>query len=344
MNPNRLTQALEEARPRTAQRLAEKTVVGGHRAVDRFEDFEKGDLGRVAGESKPAVCTAHGADQTVGGEPLKYFCEVGLGNAEVFRNLRGGAKTVVLARGEVAERVDGEVRSGRDPDQVLRDSKLVNRYLNNPKKEISSTEGRSMNPIQVLMDEHRKIEKVLSSLDRFAGEVQKNLTLDGRGDLSKFVEIIAGYADRKHHGKEEEILFAEMAKAGFPREAGPLAVMLGEHEDGRRQVGILRQLSQTPAVWNSGERDTILRAAATYTSLLRQHIQKEDHVLYPMAQGRLTAETWSGIESRFTAFEKQENESGVAERLLRLWEELTTMWKGIECGSALPSHGCCGCH
>ncbi|MFH1262280.1 MAG: hemerythrin domain-containing protein [Pseudomonadota bacterium] len=201
-----------------------------------------------------------------------------------------------------------------------------------------------MNPIQVLMDEHRKIEKILSSLDRFAGEIQKNPKLDGRGDLARFVEIIAEYADRTHHGKEEEILFEEMAKAGFPRESGPLAVMLAEHDDGRRQVGILRQMLQTPGIWNAGERDTILLAAATYTALLRQHIQKEDHVLYPMAQARLNAETWSGIESRFTAFEKNEKETGREKQLLGLWEELTTTWKGAECGTPLPSHGCCGCH
>ena len=54
------------------------------------------------------------------------------------------------------------------------------------------------------------------------------------------MEFIATFADHNHHGKEEDILFPAMEKAGFPRDGGPVGVMLMEHTQGREYVGAMR--------------------------------------------------------------------------------------------------------
>lgn len=179
-----------------------------------------------------------------------------------------------------------------------------------------------MEPVEMLMNEHRRIEKTLDALDGFAEKCLREETWDGRAELKKFVEFIRGFADRCHHGKEEKILFEEMIGSGFPREAGPLAVMTAEHEEGRRHVGILKELAEQPGPWSAEDRSKLSRAASGYTGLLRQHIQKEDHVLYPMAAGQLSGETWKRIEKRFSEFEQKEMGHGEHERLHKLGEEL----------------------
>jgi hemerythrin-like domain-containing protein len=162
-----------------------------------------------------------------------------------------------------------------------------------------------MKAIEVLMGEHREIEKALDDLEAFVKGTANDSVKDGRTELKKYVEFIREFADHHHHGKEEDILFAEMNHAGFPKEAGPLAVMCSEHEEGRRQVKILKELSERSSPWTREERSRVAEAALGYTELLRQHIQKEDHVLYPMAESRLSSETWSRIEKRFEEFEKK---------------------------------------
>jgi hemerythrin-like domain-containing protein len=78
--------------------------------------------------------------------------------------------------------------------------------------------------IDVLMTEHRLIERVLGFLESFALEVKGGLPLERRL-VSEYGEFFGRFADACHHGKEEEILFRVMAENGFSTDSGPLAVM-----------------------------------------------------------------------------------------------------------------------
>lgn len=159
-----------------------------------------------------------------------------------------------------------------------------------------------MNPIQVLMDEHQRIESVMKRLSSWsrglAGGEQ-----DARSELAEFVEFIQSFTDTLHHGKEEEILFATMVERGFSRQQGPIAVMLSEHAEGRALTATLRVLSECPAPWTEEERSKVVRASRAFVDLLVAHIEKEDQILYPMAESRLSDTDWDEISRRFELFE-----------------------------------------
>jgi hemerythrin-like domain-containing protein len=147
--------------------------------------------------------------------------------------------------------------------------------------------------IEHLMLEHRLIEKVLGALERYA-----ELVCSGEGgeptDLPKFVHFIREYADGKHHAKEENVLFEAMVAAGFPREAGPIAVMLHEHTAGRALVERLSALT-TSGPWVDADKEELRSAANEFVAMLMAHIQKEDGILYPMARERLDATTYNAV-------------------------------------------------
>jgi hemerythrin-like domain-containing protein len=177
-----------------------------------------------------------------------------------------------------------------------------------------------MDAIDILMEEHQVILRGIDGLTGYAAAVR-----GGAGDpaeLPRFVTFIREYADACHHGKEEAILFEAMAEAGFPREAGPLAVMLHEHERGRALVGELDRLGQAVRPWTSAEREAVHAAASGYAELLRAHIQKEDGILYPMAEERLPALLRQRVERATAAFEAEQLRSGDKARLERLGAEL----------------------
>jgi hemerythrin-like domain-containing protein len=178
-----------------------------------------------------------------------------------------------------------------------------------------------MEAIETLMSEHRVIERGLDALDAFAEEALRGAA-DDRKELGRFVAFIREFADACHHGKEEDILFKAMVEAGFPSQGGPIAVMLHEHDVGRAHVKRLADLAAQAAPWSTQDREALAEAAHGYASLLRAHIQKEDNVLYPMAEQHLPPPLMERVDQACARYEEERTGSGEHERLHRLAEEL----------------------
>jgi hemerythrin-like domain-containing protein len=176
-----------------------------------------------------------------------------------------------------------------------------------------------MDAISLLMEEHQVILRALDALDAFAAEVSR-----GGGDpaeLERFVRFIRAFADARHHGKEEDILFAAMVRAGFPREGGPIAVMLMDHDAGRAHVAAMARHLGGGAPWTAADRAEVVAATGGYTDLLRSHIMKEDQILYPMAQHRLPEAVMEQVDLDCETFEARQVASG-ADALKDLAREL----------------------
>lgn len=178
-----------------------------------------------------------------------------------------------------------------------------------------------MTALQVLMGEHRVIERAIAALAAYARAVARGADLP-RSDLAGLVGFLQGYADEHHHGKEEDILFRAMMDHGMPADSGPLAVMLAEHTEGRRLTAVLAELAAGDAAWDQDQRRKLLYAGTGYERLLTGHIQKEDRVLYPMAAQMLPEEAWPAIESEFADFQAEPGRTERATRFERLAREL----------------------
>ena len=174
----------------------------------------------------------------------------------------------------------------------------------------------------MLMKEHRLIERALDAMGAWMTTLGAGSESDDKAELARFVSFIQGFADAYHHGKEEDILFVAMGEHGFPRHAGPIAVMLQEHDLGRSLVGVLDGLARQSATWTNEDLDTLERTVREFSDLLRQHIRKEDQILYPMADARLPAPAQEEMFRRFQAFEEQQIRSGEQQRLRALGDAL----------------------
>jgi hemerythrin-like domain-containing protein len=155
---------------------------------------------------------------------------------------------------------------------------------------------RSM-PVELLMQEHRLIEAVLDALDEVVVELDRDDPLPP-AEVERFVDWLRRYADAFHHGKEEDVLFPAMVASGMPGDAGPIAVMLEQHDEGRRLVTRLADAASS-ATWTAETRRRAARAATDFVALLRQHIQIEDTVLYPMAVATIPPAAWETIARDF---------------------------------------------
>jgi hemerythrin-like domain-containing protein len=180
--------------------------------------------------------------------------------------------------------------------------------------------------IEVLMNEHRLIEQVLGSLETFASKVEKGFAPE-RPVLADYGTFLRGFADSCHHGKEEDILFQRMVERGFPRETGPVAVMLYEHEVGRGHVSALRQVGDGTGSLTAVETRVVLENAGAFIPLLRAHILKEDRILYPMAVRLLTGPEMDAMEADFAAFEARMRADGSYDHLHGLADRLTAAFR-----------------
>jgi hemerythrin-like domain-containing protein len=98
------------------------------------------------------------------------------------------------------------------------------------------------------------------------------------------VDFIRNYADRFHHAKEEDVLFDALVKNGMPRENSPVAAMLMEHDQGRAYVAAMEAAARKALDGQTGQTEIIADNALAYAGLLREHISKEDEILYPLAE------------------------------------------------------------
>lgn len=178
-----------------------------------------------------------------------------------------------------------------------------------------------MDAIDLLMDEHQLILRACDALEAYGGVVAS-----GGGDreeLGRFVRFIREFADARHHGKEEDILFTAMVAAGFPRDGGPIAVMLMDHAAGRAHVGVLSDRAAQALPWTGQDRAAVSGAARGYAELLRGHIRKEDQILYPMARMRLHDELMARVDRECASFEERQVAAG-ADSLKDLGRELVS--------------------
>jgi hemerythrin-like domain-containing protein len=136
---------------------------------------------------------------------------------------------------------------------------------------------------QRLVDEHRLILRVLTLLERQADLTAGGAVTDYRFYLDA-VDFIRNYADRFHHAKEEDVLFEALVANGMPRQSSPVAAMLMEHDQGRAFVKGMETAATAALAGEPEQNAVIAENARGYLNLLREHISREDDILYPLAE------------------------------------------------------------
>jgi len=178
-----------------------------------------------------------------------------------------------------------------------------------------------MTATEELMTEHRAIERMLAVLEAAAGRLEAGEPVRPEA-FRQAVDFVRNFADRCHHGKEEENLFPRLEELGVPREGGPLGVMLFEHDEGRAYVGAIAEAVDAYERGDEAAARAIAGNARGYVELLRGHIQKEEGVLFPMADQLLSADDQRSLEESFERVETEVMGAGVHERYHRMLDEL----------------------
>jgi hemerythrin-like domain-containing protein len=180
-----------------------------------------------------------------------------------------------------------------------------------------------MTSIDVLRDEHRRIERMLTVLDRVASGVEH-----GGGApayVEELLEFFRLFADARHHMKEEERLFPVIAGHGFSPDSGVVDALKRQHEMGRTLVGDMRAHLAALRAGDPRAGDAFAASAHAYTEMLRVHIHMEDEDLFPEVASTLTREEERALSDRFAEIDATNTALDESTR----WERLADQAAGF---------------
>ena len=173
-----------------------------------------------------------------------------------------------------------------------------------------------------LMNEHESISSAINVLDRMVPALDQPSAVNIK-DIQDFIHFLKEFADKCHHGKEEGFLFPAMVGAGAPEHGGPISVMLAEHAQGRQLIQEMEE-----SISNDLDLVMLISAARKYSSLLRNHIQKENRILFPMAEEILTEAQLDELYKGFEEHEEKVIGQGRHEELHAVLKSLQEKYSG----------------
>ena len=154
------------------------------------------------------------------------------------------------------------------------------------------------NAISILKSEHRSLSAVLHGLKQLAKDAQDARVRPEFKVFRAMLHYIDEYPERLHHPKEDEHLFARLARRA-PATHAQIAELQAEHVRGATLVRDLeRALVLFEDAWPGGARD-FQAAADAYAEFHWKHMRKEEEQLLPLAERYLQPEDWAAIDAAF---------------------------------------------
>ena len=155
-----------------------------------------------------------------------------------------------------------------------------------------------------LMIEHRLIERMLSVIKDVLAKIESKHKVDPVFvDIA--VDFIRVYADRTHHGKEEDILFRELNNKPLTTEDRQIMKeLIEEHVFGRQTT---KALVEANTRYRNGDETALTDITAnlkTLTEFYPSHIEKEDKVFFPSSRTYFTDEEDQAMLAEFWEFDR----------------------------------------
>ena len=183
-----------------------------------------------------------------------------------------------------------------------------------------------MNAIQELRMEHDAVKLTLKVLNKICQKIEPSRKLGDPQHVDHLLEFFTVFVDKCHHGKEEELLFPALEQIGVGRDKGPIGVMLMEHQLGREYVQKMKAAFSQFMMGASSAAVNFTRSARDYISLLNQHIDKENNVLFPIAEKQLTEAKLAELLKGFERIEEQKIGVGRHEEFHKMIDQLESAY------------------
>lgn len=173
-------------------------------------------------------------------------------------------------------------------------------------------------PIGPLMIEHRLIERMIALIGGESDKIARERAVDPLF-VDAAVDFIRTYADRTHHGKEEDILFRDLAKKDLSEEdQAMMDELVHEHVVARQHVVELVEAKERYVEGDEDALDTVLEKLDALVEMYPEHIRKEDEDFFIPSMAYLSEEEQDAMLDEMWEFDRgmiHEKYESLVERL-----------------------------
>jgi hemerythrin-like domain-containing protein len=169
-----------------------------------------------------------------------------------------------------------------------------------------------MQPIDPLMAEHRLIERLMFLLRQDLERVRNNMAIDPEFAfvdpvfIDQAVDFLSTYADRCHHGKEEDIFFAALAEKELtPELKNVMAELIAEHQEARE---LTRSLLEAKNQYLRQDKDAVSRmlyCISKLTAMYPKHVLQEDQYFFVSCLKYFTPAEGEALLARMAEFDRR---------------------------------------
>ena len=155
-----------------------------------------------------------------------------------------------------------------------------------------------------LKQEHGKIKLMLRILEKICKKLDSGEAVEPE-HLDMAIAFIQGFADKCHHGKEEDVLFPIMKEARIRGAEDLIRVLIIEHNMGREYIGAMVEAVNA---YKSNDIEVLAKIsqnAMKYVRLLDPHMDNENSTLFPMADNSLSEAQQAEMAEGFLRIETE---------------------------------------
>jgi hemerythrin-like domain-containing protein len=152
--------------------------------------------------------------------------------------------------------------------------------------------------LTIIRDEHRTISAILHGMEYLVRKIGKQKKKVDPRVFHAMIYYLDTFSERAHHPKEDLFLFKALRARGAGAEA-LITELEKEHAGGENA---LRRLAQALNRYEEGgdkEFPGFERATERFVGSYRDHMRKEEELLFPLAEKLLTKEDWAKIDHAF---------------------------------------------
>ena len=157
----------------------------------------------------------------------------------------------------------------------------------------------------ILMVEHRLIERMISQVKKALDRLRQEGSIDPHF-IDVAVDFVRTYADRTHHGKEEDILFRGLESRPLSdNDRRVMGELIQDHIFGRQKTQALIDANNKYRTGNQAALADVSEALHALVEFYPKHIQKEDKLFFPAARAYFTEDEDMALLTAFHDFDRE---------------------------------------
>ncbi len=181
-----------------------------------------------------------------------------------------------------------------------------------------------MYPIEILLDEHKLVERVIKLVEKVRSKLKKKKDIPAP-TFWKLVDFLRSYSDVIHHSKEEDILFMHMREheAELSEEVwDQIGILIDEHIQGLDLANEMHKAIREYQRGSASARKRILRAVTSYVDIMKAHFKAEEDDVFPAMVKVLSQAEKDKMNADFKRFDKLVGGEAAHRRYEEIVEEL----------------------